>query len=219
MKVRQIGFASLLGALLLAAWPLGAQVPKIAAEQIDCLPQADNGVINATISPEMGGTVTRLYFRWAQDEDFYYVLMNGMGGGRYWGVPPKPDEKNEAVEYYVAVVDPADRVLAKSESLMAPVYDDCEVELSDKQRGTAENLTVGETTMEQVGEEVDGFLCDGVVTRISPLGILRGDEKCRACVIAWWEKNGIILPAAAGAVGSGILISSEGPKEASPVTP
>ena len=207
--------------LALAAAPLGAQVPKIAAEQIECLPRGDNGVVHATISPEIGGTTTRLYFRWDEDEDFYYTLMNCVGNGRYWGIPAKPDEENEAVEYYVAVVDPNEQVLAKSESLMAPVYEpeDCEVELTEAQRGMAENLTVGETTFEQVGEDVDGFLCDGVVSRINPLGILRPDELCRACVIAWWEKKGIMVPAAAGAVGTGLVINRRDPPEASPVTP
>ena len=197
----------------------GAQVPKIASEQIECLPDEENGVVNATITNEVGGTSSRLYFRWAEDEDYYWVPMVAMGAGRYWGVPPKPDPNNEMVEYYVAVVDPQEQVLAKSDSLTAPVEDDCEIELTEHQRGMAENMTVGETTFEQVGEEVDGFLCDGVVNRINPLGILRGDSKCRACVIAWWEKKGIVIPAAAGAIGTGILISSDEPKEASPVTP
>lgn len=212
-------FLSFLLVFLLSAVPLGAQVPQVMVEQIDCLPRSDNGVINATITPESGGVTSRLYFRWEEDEDFYYVLMNGVGQGRYWGVPPKPDEANQAVEYYAALVDPQEQVLAKSDPLMAPVRDDCEMKLTDQQRGAAENLTVGETTFEQSGEMVEGFLCDGVVTRIDPLGVLRGDERCRACVIAWWEKKAILIPAAAGAVAGGILISRGDPKEASPVTP
>jgi len=70
-----------------------------------------------------------------------------------------------------------------------------------------------------VGEKVEGFLCDGVVSRINPLGILRGDEKCRACVIAWWEKPVVMIPAAAAIAGTGVIISKGEPKEASPVTP
>lgn len=206
---------------LVAQAPRGGQyrIPKIETEQIKCLPEADNGVIHAEITPEVGGTMTRLYFRWAQDEDFYYVPMACAGKGRYWGVPPKPDPDNEMVEYYTAVVDPDEQVLAKSDMLQAPVDKDCEIELTEQQRGAAENMTVGETTFEQVGEEVDGFLCDGVVTRINPLGILRGDEKCRACVIAWWERKGIMIPAAAGLVGTGIVISHDSPRESSPATP
>jgi hypothetical protein len=134
-------------------------------------------------------------------------------------VPAKPDERNDAVEYYVAAVDPSEQVLARSESLMAPVDDDCVVELTEQQRGVAENLTVGETTFDQAGEMVEGFLCDGVVSRINPLGILRGDEKCRACVIAWWAKPSILVPAAAAGAGTGVIISHEEPREASPATP
>ena len=212
-------FPAILLLILLGALPLGAQVPKVTVEQIDCLPRSDNGVVNASIDPEVGGAVPRLYFQWEEDEDYYYVRMLPVGRGRYWGVPPKPDEENEAVKYYVALVDPQEQVLARSETLMAPVDDDCTIELTEHQRGFAENMTVGETTFEQAGEIVEGFLCDGVVTRIDPLGILRGDDKCRACVIAWWEKKGILIPAAAGAVGLGILISRNDPAEASPVTP
>lgn len=208
-----------LAVLMLGAATLAAQIPRIAAEQIECLPRADNGVIYATVMPEAGGAANRLYFRWDEDEDFYYVLMAGVGNGRYWGVPAKPDDKNDAVEYYVATVDPNEQVLAKSESLMAPVRDDCEVELTEQQRGVAENMTVGETTFDQVGEEIEGFLCDGVVSRINPLGILRGDERCRACVIAWWEKPVVMIPAAAAVAGTGIIITQGEPREASPVTP
>lgn len=215
MKLKILAFLL----LALGAASLAAQVPKIAAEQIECLPRGDNGVIHATVSPEAGGAANRLYFRWDQDEDFYYVLMGAAGDGRYWGVPPKPDDKNHAVEYYVATVDPNEQVLAKSESLMAPVNDDCEVELTEQQRGVAENMTVGETTFDQVGEGIEGFLCAGVVSRINPRGVLRGDEKCRACVIAWWQQPAVMIPAAAAAVGTGIIIGKEEPKEASPVTP
>ena len=90
------------------------------------------------------------------------------------------------------------------------------VELTDKQRGVAENLTVGETTYEQVGLEVDGFLCDGIVSRINPDGILRGDELCRACVIAWWEKKGVLIPIAGAGVITGVVIADDDPQTASP---
>jgi hypothetical protein len=204
---------------LLGALPLGAQAPAIVVDQLDCLPRSDNGVIHATISPEVGGADPRAYFQWEEDQDYYYVPMHATGGGLYWAVPPKPDEKNQAVDYYVALVDPQGQVVARSQTLMAQVRDDCFVELTEQQRGAAENLTVGETTFEQAGELVEGFLCDGLVTRIDPLGILRGDERCRACVIAWWDKAGILIPAAAGAVAGGILLSRNDPSEASPVTP
>jgi len=210
-------FAFLLAfAVLAVATPAPAEVSHITLEHAECLPNEDNGVMVATVAPEIGGASTRLYFRWEEDEDFYYVLMNPEGRGKYWGVPPKPDPKNEAVEYYVALVDAFGQVLAKSESQSSPVTDDCTVELTDKQRGVAENLTVGETTYEQIGLEVDGFLCDGIVSRINPDGILRGDEVCRACVIAWWEKKGVLIPIAGAGVITGVVIADDDPQTASP---
>lgn len=203
---------SILGAVTLAH----AEVPQIALERVECLPKGDNGVIYATVAPEIGGASTQLFFRWEQDEDFYYVLMQTEGGGRYWGVPAKPDPENEAVEYYVALVDPAGQVLGKSAAQISPVTDDCNAELTPKQRGVAENLTVGETTAEQIGLEVDGFLCDGIVSRINHEGILRGDEHCRACVIAWWEKKALLLPIAGGGVVTGVVIADDDPRTASP---
>ena len=109
--------------------------------------------------------------------------MNTEGGGRYWAVPPQPDEQNEAVEYYAAMIDPEERVLAASERVMAPVTEECDFGLTEEQLGEAENLTVGETSLDQAGEEVVGFLCQGIVSRVDARGVLRGDERCRACVI------------------------------------
>ena len=235
--------------LLLPSLPAVAQpssTPTIQVEHVECIPpghpdgrrgaresgdddpddskngrdRRDNGVVNGTIAEQPGGTEARLFFRWNLDEDFYWVKMTPDGaGGRHWAVLPEAADKNEIVEYYGAVVDPDNRILARTEAFESPVEDDCEIELTDRQHGTAKNLTVGETTFEQQGMEVDGFICDGVVTRIDPNGVLRSDPLCRACIIAWWEQPGIVAPAIAGAVAGGVLISQEGEPEASPSDP
>lgn len=168
---------------LSALAPLGAQAPTVTVERIDCLPRGANGVVYADAAQEVGGSSLRLFFKWDQDSQHYWVLMNAMGNGRYWGVPPQPDEVNEAVEYYAAMMDAEERVLAASEILMAPVREECDFNLTEKQLGEAENLTVGETSPDQAGEEVEGFLCQGIVSRVNARGVLRGDERCRACVI------------------------------------
>ncbi len=207
-------------AVLLAAAPLCAQVPIVGAEPTECFPEGDNGIVFATIGEEpSGGVSTRLYFRWDQDEDFYYVFMTAAGNGRYWATPPKPDPENEGIEYYVALIDPLGEVLAKSDALHSPVDNDCEVELDERQRGAAENLTVGETTFEQVGEEVDGFLCDGIVSRINPDGVLRGDEACRACVIAWERRKALLLPIVGSAALGGLILTRDESPKASPFDP
>ena len=103
-------------------------------------------------------------------------------GGRFWAMPPKPERRNEQIEYYAALVDPTGKVAARSETQIVPVTRDCRVQLDPKERGVAENLTVGETSPQQQGKKVLGFLCDGVVTRVNSANVRRSDEVCRACV-------------------------------------
>jgi hypothetical protein len=170
-------------------------------------------VIHAAVRPEVGGAEVRLYFRWDDHGPFYFVAMEAEGAGRYWATPPKPDDENRQVEYYVAIVDPAGTVLGQSEPMITPVTDDCDLVLSRKERGMAENLVVGETVEEQAGETVYGFLCDGVISRIGPDGVLRADSICRRCIVAWWDRPDALVPAAILLGGGGVVI------EASPSRP
>lgn len=208
--------STILAAALAVAGPALAQAPAITIEETDCLPNRDNGVIRATVQPEIGGAETRLYFRWDDHGPFYYVVMEAVGGGRYWATPPKPIDENRQVEAYVAVVDPAGAVIGEaSEPVLIPVTDDCDVELTERETGMAENLVVGETEAEQADDFVVGFLCDGIISRIDPEGILRVDPRCRRCIVAWWDKPEALLPAA-------ILLGGGGRKveiEASPSRP
>jgi hypothetical protein len=240
--------------LLAAGAVASAQQPTVIAEQVECLPIADNGVAWATVENGVPNTTTRLYFRRLHDtvEDFYWVQMYPSGDGRYWGVFPKAEDReldrheleearehreaawwrakeastdrdpnddlddeeieeratvgrqesrhwmlkmddeafedfldqleNEPAEYFVAVFDGEGRKLAVSETLVVEVLDDCDTELTEVQRGEAENLIVGETSQWQHPEEVFHWLCDGVVTRVGPDGVKRGDQVCRACI-------------------------------------
>jgi hypothetical protein len=101
---------------------------------------------------------------------------------------------------------------------MVKVTKDCKVQLSEKERGVAENMTVGETSPKQQGKKVLAFLCDGVVTRVNSAGVRRADEVCRACVIAWWQRKGVIIPAAATAGIVGVIVTDDDP-EPSPSRP
>jgi hypothetical protein len=201
----------------LFAVPVLAQAPAISVEKAECFPTEKNGIVHATVKPEVGGASTRLYFRWDEHGDFYWVDMVAAGGGAYWGIPAKPERRNESVEYQVRVVDPAGQVLARSDSLISPVKKDCQVDLSDKEYGVSENLVIGETVPAQEGKRVLGFMCDGVVSRVNAAGILRADEVCRACVIAWWEKKDFLVPAVvAGGAVTGILIEQPEPSPSRP---
>lgn len=125
---------------------------------------------------------------------------------------------NEPVEYYATVVDANGREVARSPMLVAPVTDDCRVELMPQEDGRARNQDIGETAAWQEGEGVFHWLCDGIVTRVNNLGIARADEICRACVVAWWQKREVLLPAAAGIAGITTIIITEEPNP-SPIRP
>ena len=181
--------------------------PTITVQPMECVPDEFNGLVAASVSPEQGGTLVRLFFRW-DNQDFpnpYFTDMFADQGERYWGLTARPEAQNERVEYWVEVIDPgADpaehprgRSLARSETFFAPVTEDCAVRLTDRQFGAANNLVVGETVTTQEGDYVHGFLCDGVVTRVNHEGIMRPDEVCRGCVIPWWLKEEYIAPAVA----------------------
>jgi hypothetical protein len=211
MKTR--GLLAALSFLACAA----AQAQSISVEPLKCVPKEDNTVIRAALSAEAPGQTPRLYFRWQGQTDFYWVDMQAEPGRRFWAIPPKPERRNDQVEYYAALVDAAGKVSARSPSQTSRVTDDCKVELSPKERGVAENLTVGETTAEQQGAKVMGFLCKGIVTRINSQGIRRSDEICAPCAVVWWDRKSVLIPAFAGGV-IGVIVGDRHP-EPSPSRP
>ena len=199
------------GAALLAATAIHAQT--IDVEQLQCIPTGDNALVKATASNEPAGESPRLYFRWRDHGETYWVELEPAGGGRYWGVFPRPEQRNKEVEYYAALVDGAGAVVAKSTVRTVKVNGNCPVRLAEREEGVAGNLTVGETVAQQQGKGkgVLGFLCDGIVTRVNHQGIRRSDEVCRACVVAWYA-----LPAMAAVVVPGILIIDDEPSPSRP---
>lgn len=207
--------ASLILAGLILAGAAAAQAQSVTVEKPECLPAEANGLVRATVNGGGPGQAARLYFRWKEHEDFYWVAMEADPGGRFWAVPPKPEKRNEQVEYYGALVDPAGKVIARSEAQIVKVTGDCKPNLGPRELGVAENLTVGETSSKQQGKKVMAFLCDGVVTRVNHAGVRRADEVCRACVIAWWQRKAVIIPAA-GVLG--VIVTDDDP-EPSPARP
>jgi hypothetical protein len=124
----------------------------------------------------------------------------------------------EPAEYYAALYDGYGNRVAESALRVVQVVDDCPTTLTLQQEGLAQNLTIGETADWQVGEQVFHWACDGVVSRVDRSGIWRGDEICRGCVVAWWNRAPILVPAAAAAVVTGIILLEED-EPASPFQP
>ncbi|HEX9942585.1 MAG TPA: hypothetical protein VGG03_11240 [Thermoanaerobaculia bacterium] len=215
MREIEMRARTLFAAGLLFACAAAAHGQTVAADKPACLPMQDNGLVRATANAAGPGQALRLYFRWKDHEDFYWVAMEPEANGRFWATPPKPEKRNEQVEYYAALVDPAGQVLARSATQTVKVTGDCRVQLGPRERGVAENLTIGETSPKQQGKKVMAFLCDGIVTRVNSQGVRRADEVCRACVIAWWPKAALAAPAI---VGIGVITEHD-PPEPSPSRP
>lgn len=145
------------------------------------------------------------------------------GHDRDWLEDWLDDQDYEAAEYYVATIAADGSVSSRSDTKLVEVHKDSECDtppLDEKQEGWAQNLTVGETTVDQYGQELFHWLCDGIVTRVSSQGVYRADEYCRACVVGY-------IPMAAFAAGviSGAIIEHDPPvleppePPASPVQP
>lgn len=129
--------------------------------------------------------------------------------------------ENEPAEYYASVHDYSGQQIARSRTRVAEVKENCRVDLTPEQAGEAENLTVGETAYWQRDEGVFHWLCDGIISRVDPTNIKRGDGICRACVIAWWKRKEILIPAAAGAglITGILLIEDDEPETVTPTSP
>jgi hypothetical protein len=305
--MKNVYLLALFATLVLPAFA-GAQ-PRIAVDDVACLPVGDNGIVTATVSGEPGGSTVRYYFRRLHEEveDFYYVDMVPQGGGKYWSpLPQAADEtldvmelerelaeeradaerildelgeeaeenpqaawwvvkerteyrdpnddlnteiieeraqngrlqrrdwmlempldeletwldelENEPTEVYATVLDANGREIARSTMEVIEVTEDCDVQLDERQRGRANNLVVGETAPWEIGRRVFHWQCDGIISRLDYRGVLRSDEICRACVVAWLEDEGTIVAATAGVIGViGIVIDGE--PQAEPVSP
>lgn len=124
----------------------------------------------------------------------------------------------EPAEYFAALYDGFGEEISRSPVRVTRVTDRCDTNLSASQAGLAENLTVGETAPWQEGEEVFHWMCDGVVSRVDSSGVFRGDSICRACLVAWWQKETFLTPLVAGAGTTGVL-AIEPEEPASPVRP
>lgn len=208
--------------LLVLTWLIGTAgasaalaQPAISAEKLQCVPTARNAVVRITSGKERPAELARLYFRWNEHGNFYWVPAEVEGPGRYWAIPPKPEDRNQAVEYYATFVDAAGKETARSQMQRVPVSDDCRVKLTNKEFGVAQNLTIGETAMTQMNKSVIGFLCDGIVTRINAEGVRRSDDVCRACVVAWFKKTAVIAPVA----GLTTIVTIDEPGPVSPARP
>jgi len=97
MSARTLLAACLLLTGTVAVGTAGAQT--ITVEKAGCVPSEDNGLIRAAISSPAPGLAPRLYFRWREHEDFYWVALEAEPGGRFWAIPPKPETQGSTERF------------------------------------------------------------------------------------------------------------------------
>ncbi|HWM94532.1 MAG TPA: hypothetical protein VN493_27500 [Thermoanaerobaculia bacterium] len=191
-----------------------AQAQSVSVVDTSCIPRKTNGVLRASIIPDPSvGQSPRIYFRWKEQPAFYWAPMEVEPNGRYWAVLPRVEDRNHEVEYYVAVVDAAGKMLAQSEPRSVKVQSSCQANLGPKEKGVSESLIVGETTPNQYRKKVIGFQCPGLKIRVDHQGVRRPDEECGPCGLAWLPPTAL---ATAGVIG--VIVTDEDP-EPSPSRP
>ena len=195
---------------------------EVNVRELACLPRAEMSVLYATIDPPAEAVVLYAFFRQEELEDYYYKTMHRESPDTFWAILPRPEHDNPSVEYYVTAEDLAGNVLGQSYLHVSPVLpeDECPVVFTPDQEEVRNRLRVGETTEEQEGETVWGFMCPGIIERIDVEGEVRRDEICDP-LIAWWTKREFLL--GAGITGLGIsgviIIDDRDPEEVSPFAP
>lgn len=187
--------------------------PSIEATFPSCIPNSGNSVVKVTLQPDTGWALVRVYFRATEEKTDYYMEMRALGNGSFFAVLPKPESRTSAVEMFVIARDAEGRPV-KSGPITVKVSNGCKVALTDEEKRYSQNLVIGNTAVEQEPRVVEGFLCDGIVSRIDLKGALRPDEQCRRVLIAAAAGGNILIPAlAVGAAGAGVLIIDKDDKE------
>lgn len=223
MKVsfRSVAVLALVGGVAPAAW--GAAPPKITHDKITCVPAAGNAKIAANITSSSAITSARVYFRSAvkNSGDYYLELRQGEAGA-YWAVLPYPHAETTAVQYRIVAKD-GDGKEAGTETYTVSTSSSCVLALSADEAKYANNLVIGLTSDAQ-STVPDGFLCKGIVSKITVAGELKPHEECRQVLAAATSKKiptAVWILGGAAVVGGGAIIvnNNTGGGGGAPVSP
>jgi hypothetical protein len=217
------GAAYPLAVILLAAAAFVSAEPPVVVSAIipNCVPQSSNALVAVSVKPDTGWSSVRVYFRKATEEPFYFLEARLVEPGKYWAVLPIPEKDNLKVDIRVALRDEEGREYTGDQQSV-PVTANCQVLLTPDQLGYARNLVVGETKVDQRDREVLGFICEGIISRITSEGYLRPDDVCRRALLIAAEpskKRLLLLLPLLITGGGGEIIRGGEPGEVSPSTP
>jgi hypothetical protein len=223
MQAIGTGRRALMVAAFAVFWGVAAdaQQPQSQPTWPPCLAAGKNLPVSVTLAPPGSWASVRCYFRANAAGPFYFLEMRASGEGRFVAVLPKPEPGTRSVELYIAAKDAEGKELRTANVLVEP-RTPCELSLDQEQERMGQTLVVGETSREQRSKPVVGFLCDGIISRITWENKLVADEVCRkAATKAAESRKKVLVPLVLAGAGGGAvaIIRHEEKKEASPSRP
>ncbi len=203
---------------LVTPTPVMAEAPAIEGAEVQCILNVPFPQISGTTQPGSDIEAARLFFKSADQSDFYWVGMT-RDGDRVTAVLPQPDQDTKSVVYYMETVD-SSKNLSRSPEYTATVVLrewDCQgKKIAGTFTGLKPNMIVGSTAGGATSTPL-GFESTGIIGTVSPDGMI-------AAVGKDGERSAVDLGSLVGdqyAFGGGIAVLADRDDEepASPSAP
>jgi uncharacterized repeat protein (TIGR01451 family) len=172
--------------------------PEVVHSGLECIPNTQFAIVNATIRPSDEIKWARVYFRSDKYFDFYYVDMAATAE-QFEAILPKPSPETSRVYYYIEAIDIAFSSGRTEEHDPEVVEDENECKRRDPAAayftGQSPGIVVG-AIRSGLPAVPPGFLADGIAGFVSASGTGGGSGTTIALGVA---------AGAAGAAGVGLL--------------
>ncbi len=186
-----------------------AATPTITHQKLSCIPADGNAKIYASVSSSASLASVRVYYHAEQFKQDYYMEMRRAEENLYWATLPIPKSETKQVEYRIVTKD-MDGAEGTTEKYVVDVKSNCDSSLTEVEKKYASNLVIG-LTDDQQNPIPDGFKCDGVISKITVIGVLMPNDECTHALFIPW------VAAGAAVVGAGVIVLGDDTKK--PVSP
>lgn len=172
--------------------------PKIDHQPLSCVPASGNARVVAKASGADTVTSMKVYFKADSTPAEHFVEMRRESDGSYWAILPKTADGTKNVSYRIVAKDSAGAQTVAGPTTV-PTTTACSAAARPEDSRYVSNVVVGLTAAGQATVP-PGFVCAGIVGKISTSGDLTNADACRegAAAIAAAE-------ASEAAAGSGAL--------------
>jgi len=150
-----------------------AEGPAIEGAEVQCILNMPFPQISGTTQAGSDIEAARLFFKSADQSDFYWVPMT-RDGDSITGVLPQPQQDTKSVVYYVETVDSSKNLSRSPEYTAAVVLRewDCQGQkVAGTFAGVEPNLIVGSTAGGATSAPL-GFESTGIIGTVSPDGMI-----------------------------------------------